>query len=146
MFIGFHSRQKNQVQYLNWLHPFIRRPVTPSLTLKLPTSPLPSSHPPLPSLHPSSSCIPEGCDLGHFVHRLCHLRNRIARTAMDSLDRDIPHVGATVESSEQNSNKQQLLGLGLDQPVPELNIQLSEGWSALNWETKAANASLPYTP
>lgn len=65
---------------------------------------------------------------------------------MNSLDRDIPTVGSTVDASEQNANKQQLLSLGLDQPIPELSIHLSEGWSALDWETKAANAPLPYTP
>ena len=66
---------------------------------------------------------------------------------MDSLDRDtIPAVGATLDSSEHNPNKQQLLSLGVDQSIPEFNIQLTEGWSAADWDTKAASASLPYTP
>lgn len=66
---------------------------------------------------------------------------------MDSLDRDnSSSLGASPSASDQLPEaKNQLLSLGLDQPIPELNIQLS-GWDAFDWETKAASASLPYTP
>lgn len=66
---------------------------------------------------------------------------------MDSLDRDTPssQLSMSTDALDQTDQKQLLLSLDRDQSIPEFNIQLSP-WDALGWETKAAGASLPYTP
>lgn len=65
---------------------------------------------------------------------------------MDSLDRDnTTTYGASAAPNLSRDSKDQLLNLASDQPIPEFNIQLSP-WDALDWENKAATASLPYTP